>query len=111
VKKDVVAEATGTQICSIDVHDLKMCEDISNMEVGGLSPETLSKLDAGKKKSVLLDIRKFYQAVTEYLQKKLPLKSPLVKYAQCLNPEVKSLQQGASYLKKTAGMSSYHRTN
>ena len=100
VKHDIVADAIGSKLVKLDVKDLNNCLDLKEMEVGSDTEKTLSKLDSGKQKSLQYDMRKFYQEVTSYLAKTLPVDVALVKNIQCLHPEVREQESAFKHLKR-----------
>ena len=72
------------------------------MDIGAGSRELLGKLEGGCQKSLLRDMRSFYQEVFKYLVTRLPLDEPVVRNVQCLHPEVKNQDAAQKMLPKLA---------
>lgn len=97
IKFDAVGEVSGHKLGKLDVHDVQNLMDLESMEIGADTEKTLSSLDKSKQKIQRIEMQKFYQCVTSYLQTRLPLYDSIVKSVQCLHPEVR-MQERAQKL-------------
>ena len=66
-----------------------MQKQLSDKEliIGESTREVLGKLDSGKQKRALLDIRKFFSTGVSYLLSRFPYDNELLKDLGCLHPE------------------------
>ncbi|KAH3874480.1 hypothetical protein DPMN_037725 [Dreissena polymorpha] len=64
--------------------------------------ESMTVLSEEKRKSLLRDMQKFYTVTVDYLRKKRPLTQNVVKYAQCLHPEVRDQNTAMRYVRSQA---------
>ncbi|WAR31183.1 hypothetical protein MAR_033725, partial [Mya arenaria] len=68
----------------------------------GESKEALGSLSEERRKPLLRGMQQFYIEVAKYLRKKLPLSQKVVKYAQCLHPEVREQNTAMKYVRELA---------
>ncbi|KAH3835699.1 hypothetical protein DPMN_109058 [Dreissena polymorpha] len=101
VKEDLVQNASVKKLMDMDMDkkdNLLPLEDIKT----GESKTMLVKLGEEKRKPLLRDMQKFYTVTADYLRKKLPLTQNVVKYAQCLHPEVRDENTAMRYVRSLA---------
>lgn len=100
IKFDVVGEKSGRQLTMIDAHERQNLMDIESMEIGADTQKTLSNIDKGRQKTQRIEMLQFYQAVTSYLQTRLPLNDMLVRSVQCLHPEVRDQERAQKLIRE-----------
>ena len=100
LKNSVVsAQNTGNKLLEVDVEEKN--SQLSDMEVG---ESTKALLD--KKKDIakieLMNMRKFYQIVTQFLQRRLPLNNELLRDITCLHPSMQKSESGSKKIRNVA---------
>lgn len=80
----------GSKLLSVAVKDTSKCLALEQINIGNDSEACIkrvkSSVSAGVLKTFYLDARSFYQAVTSYLQERLPLNNSLLRNLQYLHP-------------------------
>ena len=102
MKSEVISGKKGSQLIKIDTSNSDNVKDTKDMDIGTETREMMGKLEGGQQKSLLRDMQSFYQEVFKYLSKRLPLDEPIVRNAQCLNPEVQEQEAAQRMLPKLA---------
>jgi len=97
VKDYLVRNTCSKKWINIDLDKRENLQDITYMETGE-SKEALGSLSEERRKPRLIGMQQFYIEVAKYLRKKLPLSQKLVKYAQCLHPEVREQNTAMEYV-------------
>ena len=87
IQADVVDSKTASGLMELDVNDPTIqLVKMDFGEVGGV----LRGMDMDKRRRSILHMKEAYISVTNYLQKKLPLGSSVLKDATCLAPSARS---------------------
>ena len=96
---DVSAQNTGKKLLEVNVEEKN--SQLSDMEVG---QSTKALLD--KKKDIakieLMNMKKFYQTVTQFLQRRLPLNNELLRDITCLHPSMQKSESGSKKIRNVA---------
>ena len=95
----VSAQNTGKKLLEVDVEEKD--NQLSDMEIG---QSTKSLLDKKKDiaKAELMNMRKFYQTVTQFLQKRLPLTNEILRDVTCLHPSMQRSDSGSRRIRNIA---------
>ena len=102
MKSEIISGKKGSALVKVDTSNTDNCKYLQDMDIGAGTRELLGKLEGGCQKSLLRDMRSFYQEVFKYLVTRLPFDEPVVRNAQCLHPEVKKQDAAQKMLPKLA---------
>lgn len=101
IKSDVIGESEGMKLLGIDVDKEDNLLKDNHIEVGE-STRLLLRKHPDQCKLYVAKMRKFFQAVTKYLQKRLPLNNELLKALGCLHPFKQKSESGTINIRKIA---------
>ena len=99
LKLEVVAKKTGKELLNIDVKKDKNQLAEEDVVVGAKTERLLKNLSPHVQKRERGNMRKFFIAVTRYLQKKLPIADNLLISAACLNPDNRKTKHSVRSIK------------
>ena len=87
VKASVYQNKTGKDLQAVKHDDIQKQLSDKELIIGESTRAVLGKLDSGKQKRSLLDIRKFFSTGVAYLLSRFPFDNDLLKDLGCLHPE------------------------
>ena len=99
LKLEVVAKKTGKELLNIDVKKDKNQLAEEDVVVGAKTERLLKNLSPHDQKRERGNMRKFFIAVTCYLQKKLPIADNLLISAACLHPDNRKTEHSVRNIK------------
>jgi 5,10-methenyltetrahydromethanopterin hydrogenase len=86
LKPNVVGEKTGKQLISIELSKPENQLNDQLIEIGSTTRrQAFKKLKPGKQKGPIMDMRKLYQAATNYFTSHHPIGTGIVKDLSCSN--------------------------
>ena len=99
MSSDVSVQNTGRKLLEVDIEEKD--SQLSDMEIG---QSTKSLLDKKKDiaKTELMNMRKFYRTVTQFLQKRLPLNNEILRDITCLHPSMQKSESVSKRIKNIA---------
>ena len=86
MKGQAVEKRYGSDLTSIECHDVKLQLPDKSIVIGKGAREALVKLTSEQQRQTLLGIRSFMCTTATELQQKLPLKNELLRQLGCTNP-------------------------
>ena len=87
IKASVYQNKTGKDLQEVKHDDMQKQSSDKELVIEESTREVLGKLDSGKQKRALLDIRKFFSTGVSYLLSRFPFDNELLKDLSCLHPD------------------------
>ena len=102
LKSDCFENKSCSSLEKLDVSKLENQLPEKKIELGEYTRTTLHTIKSDKQKLPVLEMKKFYQTVVEYFQRKLPINSELLQDMKCLHPLLQKDEKGVSCIRRIA---------
>ena len=91
VKKDFILDKSDKELVELDLNETEIHLSIKSIDIGEAARRAISSVPEGEAKRFLFNLKKCFITVSQYLQKKLPLKNQILKDVQFLNPTMREI--------------------